>query len=280
METQSMKWTVRIALCLPLLAGLAALAPLGKAPAGELGLPGCDGLEPCKAQKGPPMLLVKDRRIKLNYNITDVGPSGIACVELWATRDGKHWQRYSNEPPPSGPLCVHVAEEGKYGFSLVVKNGLGIASPAPKAGEAPQLWVEVDETPPSVQLTECAVGYGDSLVIGWTANDVHLADNPISVSTAVSKDGPWTVVASGLSNTGRFVWKMPKDLPYEFFVKVDAADQAGNVGGDQTARPVKVDLCKPRGTITGIDSEKKIEVKAEPAPVPLQVTGFQPDLAR
>jgi hypothetical protein len=144
------------------------------------------------------------------------------------------------------------------------------------------MWVEVDETPPSVQLTECVVGYADSLVIGWTASDLHLADNPISVSTAVGKDGPWTVVASGLSNTGRFVWKMPKDVPYEFYVKVDAADQAGNVGGDQTPRPVKVDLCKPRGTITGLDSEKKIEVKAEPAaPAPLIPIGvFQHDLAR
>jgi hypothetical protein len=274
-----MKWTVRIALCLPLLAGLATLSPLSKAPAGDL----C----PHGEQPGAvsvPMLLVKDRRLKLNYNVTDVGPSGITCVELWATRDGKHWQRYSNEPPPAGPLCVHVAEEGKYGFSLVVKNGLGVSSPAPKTGDAPQLWVEVDETPPSVQVTECTVGHEDCLVIAWTASDVHVADSPITVSTAVSREGPWTAVATGLANTGRYVWKMPKDVPYECYVKVEAVDQAGNVGSDHTPRPVKIDLCKPRGTIVSVEGDRKIEVKAEPVPSvgvaePLPIGGvfdFQP----
>src|SRR4051794_790044 len=212
-----MKWTVRIALCLPLFAGLAALVPLSKAPAGDLCTTGASPCTPGEKCEHAPTLLVKDRKIKLNYKVTDVGPSGVSSVELWATRDGKHWQRYSNEPPPAGPLCVHVAEEGKYGFSLVVKNGLGVSSPAPKTGDAPQLWVEVDETPPSVQVTECSVGHGDSLVIGWVASDVHLAEAPVTVSTAVSKEGPWTPVATGLANTGRYVWTMPREVPYEFY---------------------------------------------------------------
>src|SRR5262249_36401005 len=152
------------------------------------------------------------------------------------------------------------------------KNGLGVASPAPKTGDAPQLWVTVDETAPTVQVTECAVGYGDSLLIGWTAQDVHLADTPITISTAVCKEGPWTTVASGLANTGRHVWKMPKDLPFEFYVKVEATDSAGNVGGDHTARPVRVDLCKPHGTLTGVDNEKKLEVKNETVPQVLEFT--------
>ena len=165
-----------------------------------------------------------------------------------------------------------MAEEGKYGFSLVVKNGLGVASPAPKTGDAPQLWVEVDETCPSVQLTECVVSQLDSLMIGWTASDLHLAHDPITISTAVSKEGPWTVVASGLANTGRYVWKMPRDLPYEFYVKVEALDTAGNVGSDHTPRAVKVDLCQPKGAVVGIETEKKIEVKTEPA---VQPVGFE-----
>jgi hypothetical protein len=67
-----------------------------------------------------PLTWVNSRRIKLNYEVREVGPSGVSAVELWATRDGKTWQCYSNEPPPAGPLVVHVAEEGCYGFTLVV----------------------------------------------------------------------------------------------------------------------------------------------------------------
>src|SRR5438309_420990 len=89
----------------------------------------------------------------------------------------------SYDAAPAGALCVHVAEEGQYGFSIVVKNGLGVSSPAPATGDAPQLWVTVDETAPSVQVTECCVGHGDCLVIGWTASDAHLANDPITIST-------------------------------------------------------------------------------------------------
>src|SRR5262249_9415656 len=158
------------------------------------------------------------------------------------------------------PLCVHVAEEGKYGFHLVVKNGLGVASPAPKTGDAPQLWVEIDETCPNVQVTDCHVCNGDSLMIGWTASDTHLSTRPVTILTGVSKEGPWVPVASGLENTGRYVWQMPKDMPFEFYVKVEAADRAGNVGADHTPRPLKVDLSRPRGTIIGVAEEKKYEV--------------------
>jgi hypothetical protein len=260
---------------------VAMMLPLSRVPAGDIivppeefiappeDAPRCPG-KPCSlpvsaatsVKDNVPTMLVNSRRIRLNYNISDVGPSGVSRVELWATRDGKNWMRYSNEPPPAGPLVVQVAEEGKYGFHLVVKSGVGISSPAPRTGDSPQLWVEVDETKPTVHLTECLVGQGhDSgcLVIGWNASDANLMARPITLSTAIRHDGPWTPVVSGLDNTGKYVWQMPKDLPYEFFVRVEATDKAGNRGDDTTPRPVKVDRCQPKGTLLGVDAEKKPE---------------------
>ena len=207
-----------------------------------------------------PTTLVNSRRVHLNFEISDVGPSGVSSVELWATRDGKSWQRYSNEPPPSGPLVVHVAEEGLYGFSIVVRNGLGLASPAPKQGEAPQMWIEVDETQPVVKMTECHVGKGPDagmLHVNWEATDLHMKDKPITICTSKSKDGPWTPAVTGLPNTGKMDWTMPKDMPYEFYVRVEAADRAGNVGQVTTHEPMKVDTCRPRGTIISVDAEGK-----------------------
>ena len=228
-----------------------------------------------------PTTLVNSRRVHLNFEISDVGPSGVSSVELWATRDGKAWQRYSNEPPPSGPLVVHVAEEGRYGFSIVVRNGLGLASPAPKHGEAPQRWVDVDETKPVVKMTECHVGKGPDanlLHVKWEATDHHMAVKPITISTSVSRDGPWTHVATELPNNGDYTWTMPKDVPYEFYVRVEASDRAGNVGHAKTHEPMKVDVCRPRGTIISVDSEKKPTTKV---PMPSEkkaiymLNGFQ-----
>ena len=228
--------------------------------------------KPAKSLKVP-TLLVNSRRLRLNYNIEDVGPSGVSAVELWATRDGRAWARYSNEPPPSGPLVVQVAEEGKYGFAVVVRNGVGERSPAPKTGDVPQMWVVVDETKPAVKLHEAVAGRGPDagkLTVSWTATDERLAARPVSLSIATRPQGPWTPVALSLENTGKHVWNMPKDHPYEFFVRVEAMDKAGNVGAATTPTPVKVDQARPRGVITGIDAEPK--TAQVPLTIPAQPT--------
>jgi hypothetical protein len=219
-----------------------------------------------------PTTLVNSRRVHLNFEISDVGPSGVSSVELWATRDGKSWQRYSNEPPPSGPLVVHVAEEGRYGFSIIVRNGLGLAAAAPKHGEAPQMWVDVDETKPVVKMTDCQVGKGPdagALHVKWEASDVNLAAKPITICTGNTKDGPWTPVATALEAAGDHTWQMPKDMPYEFYVRVEATDRAGNVGYVVTHETMKVDLARPRGTILGVGAEKKPVAKVAPEGVDL-----------
>lgn len=224
-------------------------------------------------------LIVNSRRVRLNYAISDVGPSGVSAVELWATRDGKSWARYSNEPPPDGPLVVHVAEEGRYGFAVVVRNGIGVASPAPQTGDQPQVWVVVDETKPVVKLREVAVGKGHdsgTLSIKWTATDERLTCRPVTISMATKKDGPWTPIATAIANTGRHVWTMPRDYPYAFFVRVEATDRAGNVGCDVTPEPVKVDLMQPRGTIIGVDAEKKTAQATTLIPSPAVTTEAKP----
>lgn len=208
-----------------------------------------------------PTILTNSRRIRLNYSIKDVGPSGVSAIELWATRDGHTWQRYSNEPPPDGPLVVHVAEEGRYGFTIVVRNGLGVASSAPQTGEAPQLWVEVDETCPVVKIQDVQIGRGaefGNIYLHYTATDANICGKPVSISMATSREGPWTPVATGLENCGKYVWQMPKDLPYQFYLRVEACDRAGNVGNDATIEPIKVDMTRPRGTILGVDQDRQV----------------------
>jgi hypothetical protein len=239
-----------------------------KAPAAKK--PDAPGAKPAppKAAPGKPLeVTATSRRIRLNYEIRDVGPSGVASIELWATRDGKTWQRYSDEPPPaSGPLVVHVAEEGRYGFTIVVKSGVGFSGRRPQPGDQPQVWVEVDETRPVVRQLDVRVGRGDdrgNLTVTWSASDAHLVARPITISTATGKDGPWTPIASDLENSGRYVWKMPRDVPYQFFVRVEAVDRAGNRGSEETSRPVAVDHAQPRGVILGVDADK---AKADPAP--------------
>ena len=51
-----------------------------------------------------------------------------------------------------------------------------------------------------------------------------------ALPSAEQKDGPWNPIADRLANNGNHVWRMPDQLPYQFFLKVEALDLAGNIG--------------------------------------------------
>jgi hypothetical protein len=146
-----------------------------------------------------------------------------------------------------------VAQEGVYGFTLVARSGVGLGERPPQIGDRPQIWVEVDLTKPVVQLQGVVVGKGKDkgkLFIGWTAYDKNLDKAPIMLSYAEQTSGPWTPIsADRVPNSGRYVWSMPPTVPYQFLVKVEAVDTAGNVGEAVTTELVKVDLSQPKARI-------------------------------
>jgi hypothetical protein len=203
--------------------------------------------------------LVNSKRIALNYEIKDKGPSGISSIELWYTQDPacRSWQKYREEDGKSPPpFIVDVEGEGLYGFTLVVRSGVGLGERPPQVGDKPQMWVEVDLTKPMVKLGAVDVGRGtDSgrLTIQWTATDKNLGPQPITISYAKDSSGPWKPIATNVENNGRFVWQMPADVPYQFIVRLEAADKAGNIGADETAKPVIVDLLQPKGLILNVE---------------------------
>lgn len=207
----------------------------------------------------PAVRMVSSRRISLNYEIKEKGPSGVSAVELWYTQDGRSWMKWPENLNPNPPFVFDVHGEGLYGFTLVVRSGVGLGGNPPQVGDPPQIWVEVDETKPVVRLTAVDVGRGSEanrLTIAWEASDKNLARQPITLSYAESADGPWRPIASNLENSRRYVWQMPADVPYKFLVRVEAVDRAGNVGADQTLRPVIVDLAQPKGVILDVGPGK------------------------
>ena len=89
------------------------------------------------------VLMVNKRRIQLNSEINDFGPSGVSTVEVWYTFDTQKWTLYSSnkikEPDKKdGPLVQHftveMGGEGRYGFTLIAKSGVGFSgTPRPRA---------------------------------------------------------------------------------------------------------------------------------------------------
>ena len=193
---------------------------------------------------------------QLEYAVAAVGASGIRKVELWATRDGgKQWSPWMMDPDNKSPLEVTVEKDGVYGFRVIVENGLGMAPPTPQPGDMAEFWIGVDTTQPQVQITSAQYGTGEDtgrLVITWDTSDPHLVARPI---TLLASDRPRTgfvEIARELENNGRYVWQIDPQVPRKVFLRLEARDQAGNIGVHDVPEPINIEGLIPRATIRSI----------------------------
>jgi len=208
---------------------------------------------------------VNSKSITLSYELRDVGKSGVSLVELWYTLyKGRTWTKLDEFPidvknvedNATKKLAFNVTDEGVYGITLVAKSGVGLGDRAPQPGDRPQFWIEVDLTKPVVQILNVNVGTGidkGTVSVAWNAQDKNLGATPIRLSYAEAREGPWTSFGEQLTNNGKHRWKLPDTLPFQFFVRVEASDLAGNIGEAITLERVKVDLSQPKALIRDIE---------------------------
>ncbi|MDX2037977.1 MAG: hypothetical protein SFX72_15120 [Isosphaeraceae bacterium] len=205
-------------------------------------------------------LLVPSPKFALQYAVDDAAPGGPAAVELWVTQDGgRSWSRRGDDPDRASPIAVDLGSEGTFGVKLVALSAANQGDQPPVAGEPPQLIVEVDTTPPVVRLDPVQVGVGPNLgkvAILWNASDLHLAAGSVTISVRPDAPGSaWAPIGPPVDNSGQFIWTLPGNTPPRFHLKVEVADEAGNVGSDETPEgsPVLVDRSKPKSRIIGLD---------------------------
>jgi hypothetical protein len=187
-------------------------------------------------------MLVGSRSFALEYDVEQIGRSGISKVELWGTRDGgQTWRYYAQDDDNRSPLVVTVDEEGLYGFRIVVETADG-APLRPVSGDAPELLVGVDLRRPLTELTAIEPGAGnlaDHLVLRWWAQDDNLEPRPISLFYSSRPAGPWSAVATSLENTGEYAWRVERHVPTRFYLRLEARDTAGNLAAFQTRDPIE-----------------------------------------
>ena len=208
----------------------------------------------------PSVQLVSKPDVKLDFDVTNLGPSGFGAVEVYfTTDDGANWTQLPIEPGmvlppdprnPHGSVQVRVPEDGRvYGYHLVALSKANRSKEKPHSGDAPHIRLERDTTPPTAQLSRTVVAdpsQHDVVILAWSASDKNLTDRPITLQWSRSKDGPWEFIgAPELPNTGRIAWRVPPMAPAGVFFKLTVRDGAGNVTVDQTNEAVVVDLSIP-----------------------------------
>jgi len=202
-------------------------------------VPATTGLPPGERPR-----MVNSRLFELVYDDDSDGPSGNTRVEIWGTRDGgRTWRSFAASDDCRKPIRISVGEEDTYGFRAVRSMTAAPAQP-PKSGDLPEVWIGVDLSKPTARLLSAREGSGaeaGSLTISWEAADRTLAARPVSLLFSETPGGPWTTIAAGLENTGRYSWPITSRLPQRIYLRLEARDEAGNIGTCETKEPVVLD---------------------------------------
>lgn len=186
---------------------------------------------------------------EIAYDVTTAGTFGVTRVELWATPDnGRSWKRIAVDNDNRSPVLGTVSQEGDYGLKVVVETAGGLEAIRPRPGDAPDMRVRIDTTPPLVKLTGIEQGtqhLASHLIVQWQTDSSQSVNEIATLRYSSQPTGPWVVAASNLPNNGQYRWRLARHLPTQFYVRLEVEDEAGNVGADQTAVPVRIHLPNP-----------------------------------
>ncbi len=218
-------------------------------------------VEPSPALEGDGKALTEkpfyssSKAFSLDYAVDSPAASPIAAVELWGTADGgKIWERWGTDPDGVSPFDIKVETEGLFGFRMVIVGSNGLASNRPRNGDNADAWIHVDTEIPSARIHSAQYGKGTeagSMVIEYLARDSFFGERPVSLSYSELPSGPWVTIANGLRNTGRYVWMSDPNLPPRVYLKLEAHDEAGNIGEHRMDVPIDIAGLAPRGRIQG-----------------------------
>ncbi|QDT53764.1 hypothetical protein Pan44_17870 [Caulifigura coniformis] len=200
---------------------------------------------------------VRSRTFKIGYQLDDVGPSGVANVDLYITEDGgRKWFHYGSDADRQSPFDVTVPADGTYGFCIRVQNGLGVVADPPQPGDAPDIRISIDQSAPVAQLLPLRQGQGshnNQVLIEWSVQDELLAEQPVALTFAESPTGPWRPITGWTENSGRYVWTITEPLKQRVYIRLEARDAAGNTSIALAEQPLLVDLSRPTARIVDVE---------------------------
>ncbi|MBN9521757.1 hypothetical protein J0H58_25115 [bacterium] len=246
-------------------------------PGGDAPIPGGGG---AGGLPQPRVDYVKTPVFDIDYKIERAGRSGIQAAELYVQKQQRGgWEKAQRYPLKSTATTgdtlklIYTAkadDEGLYGFYVAPESGAGVKADPPSPNSPPMVYVVYDKTAPFLKLTGVRVGAGGAngpqVEFMWETFDQNLLADPISIEYSIDKNAAqWNMVryrlppgtrrdgADGLTRyVGQFVWDVPDEKLWKFYVRVRSVDRAGNTTTDVREEPVVVDLEKPAASITGV----------------------------
>ena len=234
-----------------------AQTPYTTTPVAAYDLPTPGMMKEASYQPAEGAQIIKHHIFDLEYQVDDVGPSGVSAVELFVTEDGgQHWFTYGNDEDLRSPVLIDTRGEGTFGFAVRVRNGLGFADDPPQPGQAPEMVVTVDESLPVIELAQPTMrtdGFG-TIQLSWQVREKNPASTPVRLEYAAAPNGPWTPVFDWQYDQSSYQWGVRPGTPTQLYFRLLARDAAGNVASAQTTQAVVVDLRRPVGRLLRVQA--------------------------
>jgi hypothetical protein len=163
-------------------------------------------------------------------------------------------------------VAVDLPCEGMYGFTIILKSQAGLCRQPPVAGDAPEIRVEVDTTPPSVLLygPKADSRQRDALILTWEVTDKN-PSSTVALEWSPDRTSGWQLIAETAGcpsflpehpDAKSYVWKMPPGSPPKVYLRVTARDAAGNSSVAETPEAVLIDLKEPRGRLVSVHAHR------------------------
>lgn len=199
--------------------------------------------------------LVGNSIFNIDYQVDDVGPSGVSAVELFVTEDnGQNWFAYGNDMDLRSPFQVDTQGEGTFGFAVRVRNGLGFRESPPQPGDLPSIVVTVDKTGPVAEFgqPQVTMSGGAQVRLAWRITEDNPSRTPVRLEYSGNQNGPWVPAFDWKADTGNFNMPVKAGMPMALHFRLLTRDSAGNITATQTTQPVLVDQMKPTARLLRI----------------------------
>src|SRR5262245_43047600 len=139
-----------------------------------------------------PVKLVNNRSLALDFEVTRSGLSKVKTVELWVTRNGGGtWHKMDEMAGCQSPFSARLGSDGAYGFKMVFESESGMRSPEPRPGQIPELDIELDTTPPHLDIfpPRPVPDQPGKVVLSWSMTDRNPDRGSAATRLEYSTDG-------------------------------------------------------------------------------------------
>jgi hypothetical protein len=221
-----------------------------------------DSINPHGRVLGP--AISSKSEVNLDLAVADAGPAGLASARLWVSQDdGTSWTEGPFIQEPFKTVAWKATADGRFRLAVVAVDQAGNASATPKGKTDDQSVLIVDTTPPTILLSS-AIGIveaektasprrafkaGDRVAVPFVVKDANLAPNTVAVFLQTDPNKAWQELGRNLPADAAFRFEIPALGSRNARVKVQATDQAGNVGETVATETFVIDTDVDPGTV-------------------------------